>query len=118
MKWGIVLLSTVMFFLVVCCSSSKKVLYELPVEMKENVKEVYAKQCEQGQVLYQLNCARCHSSYKGRKEIIPDFTAEQLRGYELRVTNNQHSENLTDDSCSEQDLMLIMVFLQYKKKND
>lgn len=103
--------------LFVQCSSSKKLAYELPAEMKPEVKVEYAKQCDQGKILYDLNCAKCHTVKKRGKEIIPDFTADQLRGYELRITNSRHEENLTDETVSEGELMLIMTFLQYKKKN-
>src|SRR6478735_5503328 len=118
MKYLIYIVSVAWILLLFAqCSSSKKIAYELPVEMKPEVKVEYAKQCDQGKILYDLNCAKCHTVKKRGKEIIPDFTADQLRGYELRITNSRHEESLTDETVSEGDLMLIMTFLQYKKKN-
>jgi mono/diheme cytochrome c family protein len=106
-----------LLFMFVQCSSSKKLAYELPAEMKPEVKAEYAKQCDQGKILYDLNCAKCHTVKKHGREIIPDFTSDQLRGYELRITNSKHEMNLTDETVSEEELGLIMTFLRYKRKN-
>jgi len=115
--WIGLLLASWLFLVFAQCASSKKVAYELPAEMKPEVKVEYAKMCDQGKILYDLNCAKCHTTKKHGKEIIPDFTSDQLRGYELRITNPKHETNLTDETVSEEELGIIMTFLRYKKKN-
>jgi len=102
--------------LVVACTTKKKVAYEFPIEMKSNVQQQYAVLCEKGQVLYSINCAKCHNTGK-HQQIIPDFKPEQLVGYTLRITNSKHENNLTDTLITEEELGLIMTFLSYKKKN-
>jgi hypothetical protein len=77
----------------------------------------YAKQCEKGKILYDINCAKCHNTKVKGKEMIPDFTSAQLIGYELRVANPKHIENIEEDHVSAEELGLIMTFLSYKKKN-
>lgn len=99
------------------CSSMKEVSYEFPAEMLPHVKVGYTEQCEKGKKLYMMNCAGCHNYKKGRRELVPDFRPEQLRGYELRIANAKHEQNMPDSLVSEEELGIIMTFLRYKKKN-
>lgn len=99
------------------CATQQKVAYDFPPEMAQNIRNLYLEQCEKGRVLYELNCAKCHNTIVKRKTIIPDWTLEQLKGYELRVTNPQHEEGLPETHVSAEELGQIMTFLMYKKKN-
>ena len=118
MKWKIlVAIVAVIVSLSACAVSQAKVIYEFPEAMSENVRSEFLKLCEKGKILYDLNCAQCHNIKKGRKELIPDFTPEQLKGYELRVSNAQHEENMPDEKVTAEELGLISTFLLYKKKN-
>lgn len=111
-------ISLMAFVLVImACTTAKKVPYELPEAMLPHVKVEYSKTCDKGYALYKIACSKCHTSKKGRKEIIPDFSPEQLRGYALRISNAQHEKNMPDSLVSEEELGIIMVFLNYKKKN-
>lgn len=101
----------------VACNSQKKVQYELPEAMLPHVKVEYTKRCDQGQILYDMSCGKCHTKIVKRKKIIPDFTSEQLIGYNLRVSNAIHESNMPDSLISEEELGIIMTFLTYKKKN-
>jgi|SRR5688572_8254062 hypothetical protein len=103
--------------LILACATSRKAPYVLPDAMLPEVKVEYAKNCEKGYFLYKLSCAKCHSTKKWGKEIIPDFSSDQLRGYALRVSNTRHESNLPDSLISEEELMYVMTFLSYKKKN-
>jgi mono/diheme cytochrome c family protein len=114
----ILLLSCPMFFLLICCASRKKTEYNFPEQMLPHVKVEYQKQCDRGQVLYNINCAKCHTTKVRGKKIIPDFSPGQLVGYALRVTNSRHEQSLTDTTVTEEELALIMTFLSYKKKNN
>jgi hypothetical protein len=59
------------------------------------------------------------SQYKKRgKDIIPDFSADALKGYELRVSNAEHEENMPDEKVTAEELSLISTFLLYKKRNN
>jgi hypothetical protein len=101
----------------VCCAVQKTVTIDLPPEMLPHVKPHYESECARGQVLYDLNCGKCHTTYVKRKKIVPDFTEDQLRGYELRLTNKKHQAELTDSVVSEEELSVIMTFLRYKTRN-
>jgi hypothetical protein len=99
------------------CMSPQKVMYELPVEMSETVRTEYAKQCDKGKILYDINCSKCHNKKVKGKEVIPDFMSAQLLGYELRAANPKHIANIEEDRVTAEELGLIMTFLTYKKKN-
>ncbi len=103
--------------LIVACTSQKKIQYELPEAMLPHVKVEYVKRCDQGQILYNMNCGKCHTTVVKGREIIPDFKPEQLTGYTLRVSNARHESSMPDSLVSEEELGIIMTFLSYKKKN-
>jgi mono/diheme cytochrome c family protein len=115
MKQTITFLICVLFL--AHCATQKKAEYELPEQMLPQVKVEYLKMCDRGQVLYNLNCAKCHTSRIHGKNIIPDFKPEQLKGYELRHINSRHENNLNDTTVTAEELGIIMTFLTYKKKN-
>lgn len=107
--------------LLLCYSTSHaqrhKISYEFPPEMSEPIRVEYLKQWEKGKVLYELNCAQCHTTGKGKRAVVPDFTPEQLKGYELRVSNPKHEIDIPETKVTTEELGLIMTFLYYKKKN-
>lgn len=111
-------LYTVLFFICFACSTQKEVTYEFPAGMMEHVKVAYKEQCDKGRVLYEINCARCHTRKEKRKTIIPDFKQEQLAGYALRISNAKHERNLQDSLITTEEIGLIMTFLTYKKRNE
>jgi mono/diheme cytochrome c family protein len=98
--------------------AQKKIAPDFPKEMLAHVKVEYLLQYEKGQVLYNINCARCHTEKVSRKEIVPDFTDDQLVGYELRVLNPKHESDIPETTVTAEELGLIMTFLKYKKKNN
>ena len=118
MKYNKLIILCLIVFVLIQCHSQKKAQYELPDAMMPHVKVMYKVQCDKGQILYDLNCARCHNTKIKNKEIIPDFKPEQLTGYTLRVANAQHEKNMPDTLVTEEELGIIMTFLSFKKKND
>jgi hypothetical protein len=116
MKYKIILLFILSVFVLVHCTTQKKISYDFPVAMAEPVKAEYMKLCEKGRILYEINCACCHTKKVRGKEIIPDFSQEQLVGYGLRVLNAQHEEGIPEENVTPEELSLISTFLMYKKK--
>lgn len=95
----------------------KKVTYEFPDAMLPVVKEQYIKFCDKGQILYNINCAQCHNTTVKGKQVIPDFTQEQLTEYELRIQNPKHESSIPESTVTTEELGYIVTFLTYKKKN-
>jgi cytochrome c peroxidase len=118
MRYTLLLLSAIAVLFTACVSSQQPVTYAFPEAMTTPVKNEFTKVCDKGKILYDINCAGCHNIKKGRKQLIPDFTPEQLKGYELRVSNAQHEENMPDEKVTAEELSLISTFLLYKKKNN
>lgn len=99
------------------CVSQKKASYDLPAAMSPTVRAEYVKQCDKGQILYEINCGPCHTKKVKGKKVIPDFSSEQLIGYELRISNPKHESQLSETSVTAEELGYIMTFLSYKTKN-
>ena len=87
MKFRILFVAIVAVSVSACAVSQAKVVYEFPEAMAEPDKMEFLKLCEKGKILYDINCSGCHNIRKRKQEIIPDFTPEQLKGYEIRVSN-------------------------------
>jgi mono/diheme cytochrome c family protein len=105
------------FSLFGCITQKDSLTYDFPPQMLDAVKADYVKQWEKGKVLYEMNCAGCHSRTVKGRTVVPDFTADQLQGYGIRVQNEKHEEKLPDEKVSSEELVLISTFLLYKKKN-
>lgn len=99
------------------CSTSKYVAHDFPKEMAAPIKVEYIKLYDKGQILYNMNCDKCHTKVVKGKRLVPDFSPEQLKGYELRVLNPQHESGLPEENITAEELGHVMTFLTYKKKN-
>jgi hypothetical protein len=99
------------------CSSSKKINYVFPTEMNPSVQSSYKEICDKGKVLYDIHCAHCHTTKKWGKELIPDFTPDQLESYQIRVANERHEPIMNDEQLPAEELGMIMTFLTYKSKS-
>ncbi len=111
-------------FIIVCacavfntCIAQQKVAPDFPKEMLPHVQEEYLKQFNKGQVLYTMNCGKCHNIQVGRKQVLPNFSENQLVGYALRILNPDHEDGIPETMVTEEELGLIMVFLRYKKES-
>jgi len=118
LKKQFILIIIVCIFFAAACSTQQKIVYDFPAAMTPEIKSGYLKICEQGRVLYEKNCARCHTTILKGKKIIPDFTEEKMSGYAIRVSNKKHEDNLPDSLVTAEELGYIANFFAYKKKNN
>ncbi len=116
-KINLITILIIVSLLLLKCVSQKKVGYDFPVQMLDYVKVEYEKQCDKGQVFYNMSCAKCHNKIIKGKKIIPDFNTDQIVAYTLRISNDRHKVALEDTILSTEELGLIMTFLTYKKKS-
>ncbi|WP_299248672.1 c-type cytochrome [uncultured Cytophaga sp.] len=110
-----------MFFVCVliisACASHKKAVYVFPEAMSKSTQEEYARLSEKGRVLYEMNCASCHTKKIKGKMIIPDFTQEEMGAYSIRIANEIHEDKVSETHVSAEELTLITYFFTFKKKN-
>lgn len=102
--------------LLAIAQKSKNEEYVFPVEMKPQVKEAYILEFNKGKILYSINCAKCHSTFEKKREIIPNFTEEQFEAYKIRVANAQHEQNISEEQLAPDELGMIITYLTYRKK--
>ncbi len=94
----------------------QRVAYDFPAAMSEPVRRQFLQECDRGQALYNLVCADCHDKKVDGRRVIPEWSASQLVGYELRVLNPKHEAGLPEEQVSAEELGYIMTFLSYKHK--
>jgi hypothetical protein len=117
MKKKTIITLTILSIIIFACSTAKKPTYIFPAEMGPAVQTSYTAICDKGKILYDMNCAKCHTKKKFGKELIPDFTAEQLESYQIRVANAIHEPIMNDEQIPAEELGMIMTFLVYKPKS-
>lgn len=106
-----------MSIITISCLQTKKMTYEFPKTMSENVRKEYLRQCEKGAIYFDISCAKCHTKKTMFGNKIYDFTSEQLYSYEIRRSNKTHENILTSETVTTEELGYITVYLQYKKRS-
>lgn len=112
--------STLIFFIflvsfIACVTQPKIQYYNFPDDIAEEAKIANLKMLEKGRVLYNINCAKCHTKKVNRRLIIPDFTTDQLDSYIIRIKNEVHVSTLTENKVTSQEMEAIQFFFTYKK---
>lgn len=92
-------------------------LFDYPDDIKEEDKKAFVKKIKKGKILYNINCAKCHTTTVNSKQVIPDFSLPQLMDYEIRFQYPEHQEDLKETNITVEELDMIIDFLRYKKKN-
>ncbi len=99
------------------CISQKQIVYVFPDAMSTSTQAEYIKLSEKGRVLYEINCASCHTKKVKGKNVIPDFTEEEMGAYSIRIANEIHEDKISEERVSAEELNLIAYFFKYKKKS-
>ena len=99
-----------------CAVEKNSIVYEFPAEMPDAIRTQFKADCDKGKILYEINCAPCHNLNINGKSIAPDFNADQLKGYEIRVANAKHEESMPEEKVTAEELVYISTYLTYKKK--
>lgn len=103
--------------IITACTSQKKVTYVFPEAMAQPIQDEYERLSEKGRVLYEINCASCHTKKVKGKMVIPEFTEEELGAYSIRIANEIHEDKVSEERVSAEELNLITYFFRYKKNN-
>lgn len=115
MKYIISAIALIIIFEMCGAKKTATVQYNFPPMMNDTIRKVTQEQCDKGLVLFRLNCSKCHADTVKGKEVIPSFSSEQLSNYEFRFRNKKHEDNLTESKLSQDELIMIITFLTYKK---
>lgn len=118
MRKIVVPIVSIVLFFTVESKAQKKVVADFPATMPTTVKAEYQRQFDKGLVLYDINCARCHNVTIKKKVYIPDFTVNELMNYDVRRGNATHEDEIPETQVTTEELGYIIIFLNYKKRND
>jgi hypothetical protein len=117
MKNLIIIILSVLGF--AACMGTKKatVKVSFPPNMNETVRAGYLDMWNKGHILYELNCAKCHTKVVNRREVIPEFTEEQLQTYEVRLADSTHEIAVSEMRVTPEELSYITLFLTYRERD-
>ena len=115
MKYLLSVIALIIIFEMCSAKKTATVQYNFPPIMSDTIRKITQEQCDKGLALFRLNCSRCHTDTVKGREIIPNFSTEQLSNYEFRFRNKKHEDNLTESQLTQDELVLIITFLTYKK---
>jgi mono/diheme cytochrome c family protein len=117
MKYCLFIFFIVSLCLPAACSYEKKLGIDMPEGFSKERKQQVLQQFAEGKKAYLTHCAGCHNKTVNGKEVIPDISFEQADTYRVRFTNNQHKTELREETVTEQELDMIVIFFAYKKQS-
>lgn len=112
---GILLFFILIIGLIACVTQAKVQYYDFPSDIAEEAKIANTKMLQKGNVLYNINCAKCHNKKIKGKIYIPDFTRDQLDSYIIRIKNEVHVSVIPENKVTTEELEAIQFFFSYKK---
>ncbi len=111
----ILLFFIVIIGLIACVTQAKVQYYNFPSDIAEEAKIANTKMLQKGNVLYNINCAKCHNKKIKGKIYIPDFTRDELDSYIIRIKNEIHVSAIPEKKVTTEELEAIQFFFSYKK---
>lgn len=117
MKKGIIILLSALGM--AACMGTKKAVVKayFPPNMSESVRAGYMDMWNKGHILYDLNCAKCHNQVVNRREVVPEFTDEQLQAYEVRLADSTHEIAVSEMRVTPEELNYITIFLTFRERD-
>jgi len=97
------------------CKTPDLLLFNYPDDIAKENKKKFAAGLKQGNILYNLNCAKCHNIKLDNRDSIPTFSLPQLLDYEIRFQYTAHQDSMTPERLTNEDLEKITTFLRYHK---
>lgn len=117
MKYGLFIFFIVSLCLLAACSYEKRLGIDMPEGFTSERRQQVLQQFAEGKKAYLTHCAGCHNKTVNGKEVIPDISFEQADTYRVRFANNQHKTELREETVTEQELDMIVIFFAYKKQS-
>jgi len=117
MKRCISFFSIVTLCIFVACSYEKKLGIDMPQGFSKEREKQVLQQFAEGKTAYLTHCAKCHNKTVDGKELIPDISFQQADTYKVRFANNKHKAELGNETITEHELDMIVIFFTYKKES-
>ena len=94
------------------CSALKTPEYQPPENEPDKYKSLLIARFEEGKILYKDRCTNCHDKKILNKDGTAKFTLEQIETYNIRISNDNHSEKIGARDLSEDDLSKIQFYIR------
>ena len=99
--------------LVVACSTQQKVvMQDLPEGLTAEQKKIVLDNRELGIKLFKQHCASCHGVFNKGKDSIPNFSREQMDGYQKDFLMGDPKNHAVAAKLTDVELDAILRFLE------
>ena len=106
---------------IACNTQQKVVMQDLPDGLTETQKKIVLDNRELGIKMYKQNCAKCHGVFGKGKDSIPNFSKEQMDGYQKDFMMGDPKNHAVAAKLTDVELDAILRFLEsikLPKKNN
>ncbi len=108
-----VLITSIILGCVIACSTQQKVvLHDLPKGLTEEQKKIVLDNRELGIKMYKQNCAKCHGIFGKGKDSIPNFSKEQMDGYQKDFMAGDPKNHAVAAKLTDVELDAILRFIE------
>ena len=107
--------------IVACSTQQKVVMQDLPEGLTDAQKKIVLDNRELGIKMYKQNCAKCHGIFGKGKDSIPNFSKEQMDGYQKDFMLGDPKNHAVAAKLTEVELDAILRFIEsikLPKKNN
>ena len=95
-----------------CNTQQKIVMQELPDGLTEEQKKIVLDNRELGMKMYKQNCAKCHGIFGNGKDSIPNFSKEQMDGYQKDFMLGDPKNHAVAARLTDVELDAILRFIE------
>ena len=107
--------------IVACSTQQKVVMQDQPEGLTDAQKKIVLDNRELGIKMYKQNCAKCHGIFGKGKDSIPNFSKEQMDGYQKDFMLGDPKNHAVAAKLTEVELDAILSFIEsikLPKKNN
>ena len=108
-----ILITSIILGCVIACSTQQKfVMQDLPEGLTEEQKKTVLDNRELGMKMYKQNCAKCHGIFGKGKDSIPNFSKEQMDGYQKDFMAGDPKNHAVAAKLTDAELDAILRFIE------
>jgi hypothetical protein len=114
-KYLLIIFAALFCSVLICCKTKKKVEYDIPSHYGKQARANAIDWFQKGEILYKVNCAKCHGIYKKGKESVPNFTKTQIDNYNAMYIRGDPKNHSVAAKLSQDQMYYILTFLRLRK---